>query len=105
MAAATVPSIRLDEARTYSMRELNQNTAGVLAEINKHGQPAAITRHGRFIALITPLEGCEIETLVLRHGSIASEIETAADASQYSDGFTPDEARQRLDDLYSREDR
>ncbi len=54
-------AVRNDEVRVYRMRDLNQNTAGVLKDINDSGRPAFITRHGRFIAMITPLEGQNIE--------------------------------------------
>ena len=45
-----------EEARIYTMRDLNQRTAEVMKDVEEHG-PAFITRHGRFIAVITPLEG------------------------------------------------
>ncbi|MEV6156952.1 type II toxin-antitoxin system Phd/YefM family antitoxin [Nonomuraea sp. NPDC052129] len=41
--------------RIYKMRDLNQRTAEVIQEINDSGEPAIITRHGRFVALISPL--------------------------------------------------
>ncbi|PZG14336.1 hypothetical protein C1J01_27315 [Nonomuraea aridisoli] len=41
--------------RIYKMRDLNQRTAEVIQEINESGKPAIITRHGRFVALISPL--------------------------------------------------
>lgn len=56
---------QLSSAHTYTMRQLNQQTAEVLREINESGTPAAITRHGRFIALITPLANKDVESAVL----------------------------------------
>ncbi|NIK56831.1 type II toxin-antitoxin system Phd/YefM family antitoxin [Kribbella shirazensis] len=53
--------VRHGEVRVYRMRDLNQHTAGVLKDINDSGRPAFITRHGRFVAMITPLEGQNIE--------------------------------------------
>ncbi len=47
------------------MRELNQHTAKIIDDINENGCPALVTRHGRFIALITPLTGHSIESVVL----------------------------------------
>lgn len=49
----------------YTMRELNQNTAKVLREINESGEPALVTRQGRPIALITPLADEHVEATML----------------------------------------
>src|SRR5664279_6455461 len=59
------PHIRTRRDRVYSMRELNQRTAEVIKEINESGQPGVITRHGRFVALITPLANKDVEAAVL----------------------------------------
>lgn len=56
---------KLNSAQTYTMRQLNQDTADVIRKINESGEPAAITRHGRFVALITPLADVEVESVVL----------------------------------------
>lgn len=53
--------VRQGQDRLYTMRELNQNTANVLREINDDGRPAIITRHGRFIAAIVPLASAGLE--------------------------------------------
>jgi len=47
----------------YTTRELNQQTSYVMDQIEKNG-PALITRHGRFVAMITPLKG-NVESRVL----------------------------------------
>lgn len=52
-------------AHVYTMRELNHRTAEIIKEINEDGQPAVITRHGRFVALITPLASENVEAAVL----------------------------------------
>jgi antitoxin (DNA-binding transcriptional repressor) of toxin-antitoxin stability system len=57
--------IGVSHSHMYTMRELNQRTAEVIKEINESGEPAAITRHGRFVALITPLVGVPVESAVL----------------------------------------
>lgn len=75
-------TIQLSEAHVYSMRELNQHTARVLEEINTSGEPAAITKHGRFVALITPLADAQVESIVLREGAIADELHERASDSQ-----------------------
>lgn len=58
-------SRRIASSHWYTMRELNQNTAKVLREINESGEPALITRQGRPIALITPLADAQVESAVL----------------------------------------
>jgi antitoxin (DNA-binding transcriptional repressor) of toxin-antitoxin stability system len=70
------PSRRVsgDDARIYSMRDLNQHTAQVMSDIEEHG-PAFITKHGRFIAVITPLHG-QVESRVL--AAMAREIKEEA---------------------------
>ena len=55
----------LAHARMYTMRELNQDTARVMKEINEANEPAVITRHGRFIALMFPLVHANVESRVL----------------------------------------
>ena len=55
----------MEGANTYTMRELNQNTARVMNEIREAGQPAFITSYGRFIAVITPLEPGQVEQQAL----------------------------------------
>ena len=65
---------RITNAKTYSMRELNQHTARVLDEVNDSKQPAVITKHGRFIALITPLRDAPLESLILAQGAVADEM-------------------------------
>ncbi|MGB6163397.1 MAG: hypothetical protein WBF75_12660 [Pseudonocardiaceae bacterium] len=37
-----------------------------------------MTKHGRFVALITPLLGTQIESLVLSHGRVADELHRRA---------------------------
>lgn len=59
--------------RIYTMRQLNQQTAEVLKEINDDGRPAMITRRGRFIAMIVPLVGADIESVVV--GAIVDDVE------------------------------
>ena len=53
------------EPVVYSMRDLNQQTARIMGEIEEAGKTAFITRHGRFIAIITPLAHGQIESRVL----------------------------------------
>lgn len=64
-AEPPISEVEDDEALVYTMRDLNQQTARIMGEIEKTGKPAFITRHGRFIATITPLAPGEVESRVL----------------------------------------
>lgn len=66
-ASARYPASRADEddALVYTLRDLNQQTARIMSEIEKSGKPAFITRHGRFVAIITPLAPGHVESRVL----------------------------------------
>lgn len=97
----TSSSIELGQAKIYTMRELNQNTAQVIDEVNRSGQPAAVTKHGRFIALITPLAGAQIESMVLSHGRLADELHRRAtdpDQGQHSMAETGQRVRSHYHD-------
>jgi|NGEPerStandDraft_6_1074524.scaffolds.fasta_scaffold97511_2 prevent-host-death family protein len=59
------PDVQVSHGHFYTMRDLNQRTAEVMREINEDGQPAIITRHGRVLALITPLVNERVESAVL----------------------------------------
>jgi antitoxin (DNA-binding transcriptional repressor) of toxin-antitoxin stability system len=93
--STTGVAVELDGAKIYTMRELNQNTAQVIDEINRNGRPAAVTRHGRFVALITPLLNAKIESLVLNRGILAAELgKEEADPGLVT--YSADEATQRV---------
>ena len=53
------------QVQTFTVSELNQRTADVLREVNESRRPALVTRHGRFVAMITPLEGVPVESILL----------------------------------------
>jgi antitoxin (DNA-binding transcriptional repressor) of toxin-antitoxin stability system len=53
------------EALVYTMRDLNQRSSHIMGEIETTGKTAFITRHGRFIAIITPLAPGQVESRVL----------------------------------------
>jgi antitoxin (DNA-binding transcriptional repressor) of toxin-antitoxin stability system len=67
LARTQPPIVRVSsrDALVYTMRELNQQTARIMGQIEKTGKPAFITRHGRFIALIQPLAPGQVESRVL----------------------------------------
>ena len=67
-----VQQVSDDDALVYTMRDLNQQTARIMTEIEKTGKPAFITRHGRFVAVVTPLAPGQVESRVL--AEIAREI-------------------------------
>jgi antitoxin (DNA-binding transcriptional repressor) of toxin-antitoxin stability system len=60
---------------THSMRFLNQKTAHVVQELNETGRPAAITRRGRFVALMIPLANADVESALL--GAVLEQTGTA----------------------------
>ena len=47
------------------MRDLNQQTSQIMSEIERTRKTAFITKHGRFIATITPLPPGQVESRVL----------------------------------------
>lgn len=52
----TIDMVRdVDKVMIYTMRDLNQDTAGTIRNINESGIPGVITRHNRFLAIIFPL--------------------------------------------------
>ena len=66
-----------DDAVVYTMRDLNQRTASIMSQVEKTGKPAFITRHGRFVAMITPLAPGQVESRVL--ADMAREIASRAE--------------------------
>ena len=53
------------ETAVYTLSDLTQDAARIMDEIEQSGKPAFITRHGRFVAVITPLKPGEVESRVL----------------------------------------
>ena len=60
------------DAVLYTLTDLSQNTARIMAEIETAGKPAFIISYGRFIAMITLLKPGEVESRVL--GEMAREL-------------------------------
>ena len=54
-----------DQALVYSVRELGQQAARIMTEIENSGKPAIITRDGRFVATVTPLAPGQVESRIL----------------------------------------
>ncbi len=42
-------------SHVYTLAELAEDTEGILAKIAAHG-PSLLTRHGRFVAMIVPMD-------------------------------------------------
>jgi prevent-host-death family protein len=80
------------------MRELNQHTARVLDKINDRGQPAVITKHGRIVAMVTPLRDAEVESCVLARGPLADELKARIDQSAENPSYTAAEMRDYVRD-------
>ena len=76
------------EARVVSMRELTQHTAQVVERIRESGQPTILTKHGRFLAIITPVDDSAVIDAVLNAPSpfmahIQERSGRQADAEQF----------------------
>jgi len=64
-AEPSVSEVEDDKALVYTMRDLNQQTARIMSEVEKTGKPAFITWHGRFVAIIAPVAPGQVESRVL----------------------------------------
>jgi antitoxin (DNA-binding transcriptional repressor) of toxin-antitoxin stability system len=81
MTVSDAQRITLSNAKTFTVRDLNQRTAWVLEEINKHQQPGLITRYGRIVAALVPVAHQEIAEIVLGPATdVGRELETQARA-------------------------
>lgn len=81
-----------DFSRIYTLAELHLHTADVLREINESGEPAVITRHGRFLAVITPVAGINLEGKLI--GEFLKESPHLDD--EILEGVTTEELRAEL---------
>ena len=50
---------------TVSIRELANNASGVVASVAETGRPAIVTKHGRPVAAVVPIDQEELEDFVL----------------------------------------
>ena len=60
----TEPEAAADAVQTVSMRELTQRTADVVTAISQGGKPVLLSKHGHFVALITPIDDLVARTLL-----------------------------------------
>ncbi len=86
-------------AHVYTVSQLNQHTAQVLEKINNSGTAAVVTRHGRFVALITPLSGAQLESVVLSRGPLADEFaeHIKRDKAWQHDVLSPEDVDREID--------
>lgn len=70
-------AIELASARIITARELSRDTAAVLTEVNEKNEPAIVSRNGRFVALLMPLEGAKLELKALQR--LSSELPSGSD--------------------------
>ena len=50
---------------SITIRELSRNTAEVVDGVQKSGRPALVTRNGRLVAAVVPIDEDELEDWVL----------------------------------------
>ena len=87
----------IDQVQLYTMRELNQDTAGTIEEINKSGKPGVITRHGRFVAVIYPLAHKPIESRAIARALEDVEFQNQLTGESTAGGiYTSQEAADEL---------
>lgn len=79
----TTRELALADGDIYTLHEISDRTVRVFEQIMESGRPAGVTLHGRFIALITPIEDGEVESVALTTGSLADQLE-AVDAAHFS---------------------
>ena len=96
LSLVTPSGERIDAPRVYTMTELNQQTARVLEEVNASGRPAVVTRHGRFVALLSPLAAGQVEAAALARGPLAEEMHRRA-ADDAGPALSTDELESRVD--------
>jgi antitoxin (DNA-binding transcriptional repressor) of toxin-antitoxin stability system len=74
-----------DKPGIYTMRQLNQQTAFVMKQIEKSGRPALISRLGRFVARITPVRA-KVEERVLSEMALGIGKQEPGASSQVNNG-------------------
>lgn len=80
----------------YTVTELKNDTDNILAMITSSGRPAAITRHGRFVAIVVPITDAEVMHAALTRGPIAEELARRTAALDSEETFTSDQVADEL---------
>ncbi|MEV7252596.1 hypothetical protein [Streptomyces cyaneofuscatus] len=75
-----MPDISLGNARVVTMRELANRPSQIMRELNESNQPAVVTKHGKFVALIQPLAGARVEAISLTNLAVSIADDAAEDA-------------------------
>jgi prevent-host-death family protein len=75
---------------TISLRELARNTSGVIQDVQASGRPALVTRNGKPVAALVPIDAAALEEWLL--GRAAAFTRAAAEAD-------PDLAAGRTDSM------
>jgi prevent-host-death family protein len=65
---------------TVSIRDLGRRPSQVIDEVLRTGRPAIVTRHGRPVTAMVPLDPAELEDYVLAHAPEFVRSTRAADA-------------------------
>jgi prevent-host-death family protein len=50
---------------TVSIRDLTRNASGVVGEVTRTGRPALVTKRGRLVAAVVPIDAESVEDYVL----------------------------------------
>ncbi len=72
---------------TVSIRDLQRNTSGVVADVADSKQAAIVTRHGEPIAALVPIDAQDLEDYLLSKVPSFAEGMAAADQA-HADGET-----------------
>ena len=99
---------------TVTLRELARNTASVLQELESSRRPALVTRNGKPVAALVPIDQTALEDWLLEHASFYTREVAAADPGLGADrlssvewqeahvtpeGDTPEDAQLQRDHL------
>jgi prevent-host-death family protein len=99
---------------TVTLRELARNTASVLHELEASRRPALVTRNGKPVAALVPIDETALEDWLLEHASFYTREVAAADpglgadrlssvewqeAHLIPDGDSPEDAQPQRDHL------
>jgi PHD/YefM family antitoxin component YafN of YafNO toxin-antitoxin module len=68
------------DMNTIDVRELAKHANSIINDIEEHKEPALITRHGRPVAYMFPVDSAEFEDFVLAHAPQFVEGMETADA-------------------------
>jgi prevent-host-death family protein len=84
---------------TIGIRDLARHASSIISDIEQTKEPALITRRGRPVAYVLPVDSVEFEDFVLAHAPEFVEGMAAADA-ELAAGETTSlaEARRQLED-------